>query len=56
MKFNKNKLVKLLNDLKSRPNVELSPSLEDEISDYWGVLRHDESQIDWLQFIITTYA
>jgi hypothetical protein len=56
MKLNKKKLTELLSGLKARPGRELLPELEDRIADHYGVLNDNNNQIDWLEFIIKTYA
>ena len=56
MDFNRTELTELLNLLKTDNRLKLSEDLEDQIADYWGVLNDNNNQIDWLQFIIETYA
>jgi hypothetical protein len=56
MDFNRSELTELLNLLKTDNRLKLSEELEDQIADHWGVLNDNNNQIDWLQFIINTYA
>lgn len=56
MDFNRSELTELLNLLKTDYRLKLSEDLEDQIADHWGVLNDNNNQIDWLQFIIETYA
>lgn len=56
MDFNRSELTELLNLLKTDNRLKLSEDLEDQIADHWGVLNDNNNQIDWLQFIIETYA
>jgi hypothetical protein len=56
MDFKKSELTELLNLLKSDNRLKLSEDLEDQIADCYGVLNDNNNQIDWLQFIIETYA
>ena len=56
MDFNRTGLTVLLNLLKSDNSLKLSEDLEDQIADNFGVLNDNNNQIDWLQFIIETYA
>ena len=56
MDFNRTGLTVLLNLLKSDNGLKLPKSLEDQIADNFGVLNDNNNQIDWLQFIIETYA
>jgi hypothetical protein len=56
MDFNRSELTELLNLLKSDNRLKLSEDLEDQIADCYGVLNDNNNQIDWLQFIIETYA
>jgi hypothetical protein len=56
MDFNRSELTELLNALKADNRRQLLPELEDQIADCYGVLNDNNNQIDWLQFIIETYA
>jgi hypothetical protein len=56
MKFNKSELTELLNALKADSRRQLSQELEDQIADYYGVLNDNNNQIEWLEFIIESYA
>ena len=56
MKFKKSELVGLLAGLKLNSNRQILPEIEEQIADYYGVLNDDDNQIEWLEFIIDTYA
>ena len=56
MELNKMELVELMEVLKVDNKYKLSEELEDQIADYYGVLVEDQSQVEWLQFIINNYA
>jgi len=56
MEFNRSELTGLLNGLKADSRRQLLPELEDQIADCYGVLNDGNNQIEWLEFIIETYA
>jgi hypothetical protein len=56
MEFNRTELTELLNGLKANSNRQLLQELEDQIADTYGVLNDNNNQIEWLEFIINTYA
>jgi hypothetical protein len=56
MEFKKSELVGLLAGLKLNSNRQILPEIEEQIADYYGVLNDDDNQIEWLEFIIDTYA
>lgn len=56
MELNKMELTELMELLKTDYILKLSDELVDQIADDYGVLIEDQSQIDWLQFIINNYA
>lgn len=56
MEFNRTELTELLNGLKANSNRQLLQELEDQIADCYGVLNDNNNQIEWLEFIIDTYA
>jgi hypothetical protein len=59
-----NTLVTQLTQLMVNPNYEIPQHIEDELADYYGVLRswdhiteqYTEPQIEWLWFICENYA
>jgi hypothetical protein len=56
MEFNRSELTELLNGLKTDSGRQLLQELEDQIADYYGVLNDNNNQIEWLEFIIESYA
>ena len=56
MEFNRTELTGLLAGLKANSNRQLLQDLEDQIADCYGVLNDNDNQIEWLEFIIDTYA
>lgn len=56
MEFNRSELTELLNGLKADSRRQLLQELEDQIADTYGVLNDNNNQIEWLEFIINTYA
>jgi hypothetical protein len=56
MELNKMELMELMELLKTGYILKLSEELVDQIADDYGVLIEDQSQVEWLQFIITNYA
>lgn len=56
MEFNRSELTELLNALKADSRRQLLQELEDQIADTYGVLNDNNNQIEWLEFIINTYA
>ena len=56
MVFNRSELTELLNALKADSRRQLSPELEEQIADCFGVLNDNNNQVEWLEFIINTYA
>ena len=56
MELNKMELIKLMELLKNNNGIKLTEDLVNQISDYYGVLMEDQTEIEWLQFIINNYA
>jgi hypothetical protein len=56
MEIKKSDLEQIVGLLKSDSRYHLSADLEDEIGDYYGVPMMEQDPIEWLQFIIDTYA